>query len=148
LKWNQKDVSFGKDILKIKLFGQRPTHVIQYMQSFDCLVFWKQKLTRCKIKMAFSMVLCIHFKLWFWVYLLMVCDEVTFVWISRKTRYSSQNSRLFQERLFLFLAPILLACIITGSLIHEVMTPMEKNSSSFESVIYQFKLLTWLKRAF
>ena len=26
----------------------------------------------------FFMVLCIHFKLWFWAYLLMVCNEVTF----------------------------------------------------------------------
>ena len=48
----------------------------------------------------------------------------------------------FSRKIVFFLAPILLACIITGSLIHEVMTPMEKNSSSFESVIYQFKLLT------
>jgi len=137
-----------KIIWKSSFLVKDPTHIIQYMQSFDCLVFWKQKLTRFKIKLAFSMVLCIHFKLSFWVFLLMVCDEVTFVWISRKTRYSSQNSRLYQERLFLFLAPILLACIITDSLIHEAMTLMKNNSLSFESINYQFRLLTWLKRAF
>ena len=34
--------------------------------------------------------------------------------------------RLYQERLFLFLAFILSACIITSSLIHEATTLMEK----------------------
>jgi hypothetical protein len=34
--------------------------------------------------------------------------------------------KLYQERLFLFLALILSACIITNSLIHEVTTLIEK----------------------
>ena len=48
------------------------------------------------------------------------------LWISRKTKGSSQNLRIHQERLFSFLAPILSACIITNSLIHEATTLMEK----------------------
>jgi hypothetical protein len=55
----------------------------------------------------------------------MVCDEVTFCEF-KETKGSSQNLRIHQERLFSFLAPILLACIITISLIHEATTLMEK----------------------
>jgi hypothetical protein len=44
----------------------------------------------------------------------------------KKQKAQSQNLRIHQERLFSFLAPILLACIITSSLIHEVTTLMEK----------------------
>ena len=53
--WNEiRDVLFWKDLLKIKLFFIKdPTHVIRNIQSFDCHVFWKQKLTSCKTKMAF-----------------------------------------------------------------------------------------------
>ena len=34
-------------------FIKDPTHIIRNIQSFDCHVFWKQKLTRCKTKMVF-----------------------------------------------------------------------------------------------
>jgi hypothetical protein len=44
----------------------------------------------------------------------------------KETRCSNQNLRLYQERLFPFLAPIVSTCIITSSLIHEVTTLMEK----------------------
>jgi hypothetical protein len=45
----------------------------------------------------------------------------------QETKGSSQNLRIHQERLFsFFLAPILSTCIIISSLIHEVMTLMEK----------------------
>jgi len=61
--WNEiRDVLFWKDLLKIKLFFKDPTHVIRNIQSFDCHVFWKQKLTRCKTKMVFF--------LWFFVSIL------------------------------------------------------------------------------
>jgi hypothetical protein len=53
--------------------------------------------------------------------LLMVCDEVTFFF-----NLKNKMLRLYQERLFLFLAFILSICIITSSLIHEVMTLIEK----------------------
>jgi hypothetical protein len=55
----------------------------------------------------------------------MACDEVTFCGF-QETKGLSQNLRIHQERLFSFLALILLACIITSSLIHEVTTLMEK----------------------
>ena len=49
---------FGSIFKNQAYLVNNPTYIIQYMQSFDCLVFWKQKLTRCKIKIAF---------LWFFV---------------------------------------------------------------------------------
>jgi uncharacterized membrane protein len=56
----------------------------------------------------------------------MVCNEVTFCEF-QETRCSSQNSGFYQGGFFsLFLAFILLACIITSSLIHEATTLMEK----------------------
>jgi hypothetical protein len=55
----------------------------------------------------------------------MACDEVTFCGF-QETKGSSQNLRIHQERLFSFLALILLVCIITNSLIHEATTLMEK----------------------
>jgi hypothetical protein len=68
------------------------------------------------------MVLCVHFELLFLVYLfLMVCDEVIFF-----VNLKNKMLRLYQERLFLFLAFILSICIITSSLIHEVTTLIEK----------------------
>jgi hypothetical protein len=79
--WNEiRDVLFLKRPFENQafFFFKDPTHVIRNIQSFDCHVFWKQKLTCCKTKMVFFMVLCIHFRLWFRVYLLMVCNEVTF----------------------------------------------------------------------
>ena len=55
----------------------------------------------------------------------MVHDAVTLCEF-QKTKGLSQNLRIHQERLFSFLAPILSACIIISSLIHEVTTLMEK----------------------
>ena len=37
-----------------------------------------------RLKWLFSMVLCVNFNIWSWVYLLIVCDEVTFLWISKQ----------------------------------------------------------------
>ena len=128
-------------------FGQRP-NTRYSMQFFDCFVFWKHKwpVVRLKWFLFFFMVLCVSFNLWSWVYLLMVCDEVTFCEFQENKRLKS-NLRIHQVRLFSFLAPILLVCIITSSLIHKATTLME-SSSSFEIAIYRFRLLTWLKRAF
>jgi len=146
LKLNQRDVGFGKDLLKIKLLRSKIQHTLfNIILWLSCIL--KTEMIHCKIKMTFFMVLCVSFNLWSWVYLLMVYDEVTFCEF-HETKGSSQNLRIHQERLFsLFLVPILSACIITSSLIHEATTLME-NSSSFEIAIYRFKLLTWLKRAF
>jgi hypothetical protein len=102
--WNEikEMLVLEKIFWKSSFLVKDPTHVIQNMQSFDCLVFWKQKLTRCKIKMTFFMVFCVSFNLWSWVYLLMVCDEVTFCEL-QETKGSSQNSRISQEMVaFLF----------------------------------------------
>ena len=142
--WNEiREMSvFENQVSSVK----DPTHVIRNIQSFDCHVFWKQKLTHCKFKMTFSMVLYVSFNLWSWVYLFTVCNEVTFCEF-QETKGSSQNLRIHQERLFSFLAPILSACIITSSLIHEVTTLMEQ-LFNFKIAIYRFRLLTWLKRAF
>jgi hypothetical protein len=55
----------------------------------------------------------------------MVYDEVTFCEFQENKMLKSKL-RLYQERLFLFLALILSVCIITNSLIHDVTTLMEK----------------------
>jgi len=85
----------------------------------------KTEMSHCKIKMTFFMVLCVSFNLWSWIYLLIICDEVTF-YEFQETKDSSQNLRIHQEKLFSFLAPILSTCIIISSLIHEVTTLMEQ----------------------
>jgi len=46
--------------------------------------------------------------------------------VNFKTKMLKSKLRLYQEMLFLFLALILSACIITSSLIHEATTLMEK----------------------
>jgi hypothetical protein len=76
LKWNKRNVSlFLKCFWKSCFFGQRSNtrHSIH-----GVLVFWKQKLTHCKIKIVFFMVHCVNFNVWFRVCHLMVCDNVTF----------------------------------------------------------------------
>ena len=97
--WNEmKDFFFfGKDLLKIKLFGQKPNtrHSKYVIIWLSCIL--KKKLIHCKIKMAFFMVLCIHFRLWFWVYLLMVCDEVICLWISKKQDAQVKTQALLRK---------------------------------------------------
>jgi len=133
--------------LKIKFFRSKIQHTLFEIYSpLIVMYFENRNWPFVRLKWFFFIVLCIHFRLWFRVYLLMVYDEVTFCEF-QKTKDSSQNLRIHQERLFFFLTPILSACIITSSLIHEAVTLME-NSSSFEIAIYRFRLLTWLKRAF
>jgi len=53
--WNEiREMSFfEKTFWKSSFFIKDPTHIIRNIQSFDCHVFWKQKLTRCKTKMVF-----------------------------------------------------------------------------------------------
>jgi hypothetical protein len=94
---------FWKRFWKSSFFDKKksPTHVIQNIQSFDCHVFWKQKWTRCQIKMAFS---------WFFVSILDSEFGYLFWWFvmrwpsvySKKTTCSSQNLRLYQGRVFPF----------------------------------------------
>jgi len=110
--------------LKIKFLRSKTQHTL-----FN-VIFWlscilKTEMTRCKIKMTFFMVLCISFNLWSWVYLLMVCDEVTFCEF-KETKGSKSKLEDSSRKIVFFLAPILLACIITSSLIHEATTLMEK----------------------
>ena len=120
MKWNQRDVCFWNYYFSFEIqtsLVKDPTHYS--MQSFDCLVFWKQKWPVVRFKNDFFMVPCVSFNLWSWVYPLMVYDEVTFCEF-QKTRCSGFIKK------GCFLAFILSACIITSSLIHEVTTLMEK----------------------
>jgi len=64
---------FWKRSFKNQAFWSKTQHT-----SFNA-VLWLSCIL--KTEMAFLMVLYVRFKLWFWVYLLMVCDEVTFLWI-------------------------------------------------------------------
>jgi hypothetical protein len=56
----------------------------------------------------------------------MVCDEVTFCEFQGKQKAQVKTWGFIKKDCFLFLAPILSACIITSSLIHEATTLMEK----------------------
>jgi hypothetical protein len=142
LFWNQ--LSYFKDHVNSSLIVEMKSKRYQFWKrSFENQAFWsktqhtlfkivlwlscilKTEMTHCKFKMTFFMVLCIHFRLWFWGISFDGLWWGDLLWISRKTKGSSQNLRIHQERFF-FLAPILSACIITNSLIHEATTLMEK----------------------
>jgi len=103
-----------------------PTHIIQNIQSFDCLVFWNRNWPVVRLKWLFS---------WFFVSVL-TFDHGYIFWRSAM-RWPSVNfkeNKSLKPKLedfsrngcFSFLAPILSACIITSSLIHEATTLMEK----------------------
>jgi len=118
---------FEKTFWKSSFFIKDPTHVIRNIQSFDCHVFWKQKLTRCKTKMVFFS--------WFFVSILDSDFGYIFWWsmmrwlsvnFKENKRLKSKLEDSSRKIVFFFLAPILSACIITSSLIHEATTLMEK----------------------
>ena len=100
VKMKSERCQFWKVFLEIRLVWSKIQHML-----FN-VIFWlscilKTEMTRCKIKMTFFMVLYVSFNLWSWVYLLMVCNEVTFCEF-QKTKGSSQNLRIHKKRLFSF----------------------------------------------
>jgi sensor histidine kinase YesM len=97
LKWNQR-CSFENQAF---FFFKDPTHVIQNTQFLDYHVFWKQKLTQCRIKMVYPMFVVLSILTLILGISLMVCDEVTFVWIS-KSRCSSQILGFIKRGCFFF----------------------------------------------
>ena len=125
MKWNQRDVNFWKYFKKSSFFYQRPntrhsTHVVLWL---SCIL--KKKLSRCKIKIAFSMIFCVNFNLWSWVHHLIARDEMIFCELQRNKMLKSKLEAL-SWKIISFLALILLAYIITSNLIHEAMTLLEK----------------------
>jgi len=109
--WNDiREMSVFESIFEIQAFVVKDLTQLLWSKTQHTLfnvVLWlscilKTEMTHCKAKMNFFMVLCVSFNLWSWVYLLMVCDEMTFCEF-QKTRCSNQNLRLYQERLFSFL---------------------------------------------
>jgi hypothetical protein len=97
-----------------------PTHVIQCSPLI--VLYFENKnrpVVRLKCHFPWFFVSTLNFD--FGYILLMVCDEVTFFF-----NFKNKMLRLYQERLFLFLAFVLSICIITSSLIHEVTTLIEK----------------------
>ena len=128
MKWNQRDISFWKVIFEIRApLVKDPTHYS--MQSFDCLVFWKQRWPVVRFKMTFS---------WFFVSTLNSDFGYIFWWsamrwpsvnLKENNRLKSKLEDLSRKTvlfLFFFLAIILSTCITTGNLIHEATTLMEK----------------------
>jgi len=88
--------------LKIKFFRSKIQHTLFEIYSpLIVMYFENRNWPFVRLKWFFFIVLCIHFRLWFRVYLLMVYDEVTFCEF-QKTKDSSQNLRIHQERLFFF----------------------------------------------
>jgi len=127
--WNEikEMLIFEKTFWKSSFLIKDLTHVIRNIQSFDCHVFWKQNLTCCKTKMAF-------FLSWFFVSVLTF--DLGYIFWRSAMRWPSVNFKkqktqvktwgFIKKDCFLFFAPILSACIITSSLIHEATTLMEK----------------------
>jgi len=101
--WNEiREMPILKSIFrKSSLFGQRPNtrHSKYVILWLSCIL--KTKMTRCKIKMTFFMVLCVSFNLWSWVYLLEVCDEVIFSEFQGKQE-SQVKTRGFLKKWLLF----------------------------------------------
>jgi hypothetical protein len=120
LKWNQRDVNFWKFFFwKSTSSVKDPTHAIQ-CSPLIVLYFENKNWPVVTLKWLFS---------WFFVSILN-SDPRYIIWWHVMGWYfcEFQNKmlRLYQERLFVFLAFILSACIITSSLIHEVTTLIEK----------------------
>jgi hypothetical protein len=106
--WNEiRDVVFWKDLLKIKLYDQRPTYVIQNIHPLIVMYFENRNWPIVRLKWLFFffffMVLCNHFRLWFWVHLLRVYDEVTFLWIS-KNKMLKSKLRFYQQKVVFLLS--------------------------------------------
>jgi len=145
LKWNQR-CYFLKRSFKNQAFCLKIQHILFKIYSPLIIMYFESRnWPIVRLQWLFSWFFVSILDSDFWVYLLMVCDEVTCLWIW-KNKMPKSNLRLYQERLF-FLTFILSACIITSSLIHEATTFMEK-LFKFWSAIYRFKLLTWSKKIF
>jgi len=78
--WNEiKEMSILKRSFEKSSFLVKDlTHIIQNIQSFDCHVFWKQKLTRCKTKMA----------LFFWLFLYILDFDFGYIFWGSVMRWS------------------------------------------------------------
>jgi len=65
--------------LKFKLLWSKTQHApFNRWNPLSILYFENRNWLVERLKWLFSMVLCVNFNLWSWVYLLIVCDEVTF----------------------------------------------------------------------
>jgi hypothetical protein len=102
--WNEirEMLVLEKIFWKSSFFDQRSNTCYSKYAILWLSCILKTEMTYCKIKMTFFMVLCVSFNLWSWVYLLMVCDEVTFCEFQGKKKGSSQKLRIHQERSFFF----------------------------------------------
>jgi hypothetical protein len=120
-----KRYQFWKRSFENQAFWSKTQHTLfNIVLWLSCIL--KTEMTHCKFKMTFSMVLYVSFNLWSWVYLFTVCNEVTFCEFQGKQKAQVKTWGFIKKGCFFFLAPILSACIITNSLIHEVTTLMEQ----------------------
>ena len=121
MKWNKRDVSFWKDFEnQASLIKKKSNTSHSNTQSFNCLVFWKQKVTRCKIKMVFS---------WFFVSILKSDFGYIFWWSVMRwhcCEFQKQDAQALSRKVVSFLSIYFINNIITSSLIHEVLTLIEK----------------------
>jgi hypothetical protein len=100
LKWNQR-CPFLKRSFENQAFWSKIQHTLFKIWCHLIVMYFKNRnwhVVRLKW-LFFFMVLCIHFKLYFWVHLWMVCDEVTSLWIS-KIRCSTQNLSFIKKGCF------------------------------------------------
>jgi hypothetical protein len=82
--WNQIREMSVFFFLKFKLLWSKTQHASFITCSPLIILYFENRNWPVeRLKWLFSMVLYVNFNLWSWVYLLIVCDEVTFLWISK-----------------------------------------------------------------
>ena len=124
VEMKSKRYQFWKRSFENQAFLSKTQHTLfNIVLWLSCIL--KTEMTHCKFKMTFFMVLCIHFRLWFW--------GISFDglwWGDLYVNFKKQKTQVktwgFIKKDCFFFTPILSACIITSSLIHEAMTLMEK----------------------
>jgi hypothetical protein len=128
--WNEiRDVLLKIKIFVFLFFFSKIQHTLFKIHSFLIVMYFENRnwpVVRLKwlFFSFFFMVLCIHFRLWFWG---ISFDGLWWgdLYVNFKNKTQVKSQALSREVVF-FLAFILSACIITNSLIHKAMTLMKR----------------------
>ena len=125
LKWNQRCPFLKRPFENQAFFFSKIQHTLFEIYGPLIVMYFENRNWPVVRQMAFFfMVLCIHFRLWFWG---ISFDGLWWgdLYVNFKNKTQVKSQALSRE-VVSFWAFILSACIITNSLIHEVTTLMEK----------------------
>ena len=141
LFWNQ--ISYFNGHVYSSLIVEMKSEKYQFLKVFLKIKFLRSKIQHTLFKI-YNPLIVLYFKNrnwpivrlkwlfpWFFVSILnsnfgyIVCDEVTFYEFQEKQGTRVKTWGFIKKDYFFFLAPILSACIIISSLIHEVTTLMK-----------------------